>query len=148
MYEIIKEQIENADYKLEEMLDKIYVLYGKDKLSKEQMEELENYAREKAKAENSYAPLQEQIENIYNELANIKSRLDNLENGQAEEPTEPVEEYPEYVAPSGAHDTYNIGDKITYNGKKYVCKMDGCVWSPDVYPSTWQEVTGESEVEE
>ena len=116
MYEIVKETIENTDYKLEEMLDKIYVLYTKDKLSKEQMEELEALAREKALAENSYAPLQEQIEDIYSELADIKSRLNNLE-GQ-EEPTEPVEEYPEYVAPSGAHDAYNAGDKITYNGKK------------------------------
>ena len=138
MYEIIKEQIENADYKLEEMLDKIYVLYGKDKLTKEEMEELEALAREKALAENSYAPLQEQIEDIYSELADIKSRLNNLE-GQ-EEPTEPVEEYPEYVAPSGAHDAYNAGDKITYNGKKYICKMNSCVWSPDVYPQGWEEV--------
>lgn len=138
MYEIVKETIENTDYKLEEMLDKIYVLYTKDKLSKEQMEELEALAREKALAENSYAPLQEQIEDIYSELADIKSRLNNLE-GQ-EEPTEPVEEYPEYVAPSGAHDAYNAGDKITYNGKKYICKMNSCVWSPDVYPQGWEEV--------
>ena len=35
------------------------------------------------------------------------------------------------------------GDKITYNGKKYVCKMDGCVWNPDTYPAGWQEVVEE-----
>lgn len=24
--------------------------------------------------------------------------------------------------------------------KKYICKIDGCVWSPDAYPSAWEEV--------
>ena len=38
MYEILKETIENTNYKLEEMLDKIYVLYAKNKLSKEEMD--------------------------------------------------------------------------------------------------------------
>ena len=59
MYKLIKEQIENDDYKLEAMLDKIYTLYAKNKLTKEKMEELETYAREKANPKNSYAPLQE-----------------------------------------------------------------------------------------
>lgn len=47
-----------------------------------------------------------------------------------------VDEYPEWVQPTGAHDAYNIGDKVTYNGKKYVCKSDGNVYAPDVYG--WQ----------
>ena len=76
-----------------------------------------------------------------------KVRLDNLENqGTGEEPTEPVEEYPEYVQPTGAHDAYNTGDKITYNGKKYICKINGCVWDPDTYPAGWEEVV-EDEIE-
>ena len=41
----------------------------------------------------------------------------------------------------GAHDAYKIGDKITYNGQHYICKMDGCVWTPDAYTAGWQEVT-------
>lgn len=82
-------------------------------------------------------------------LYKIKSRLNALEG--TEEPTEPVEEYPEYKQPQGAHDAYNTGDKITYNGKKYVCKMDGYVWNPDTYPVGWEEVVEdkeESEVQE
>lgn len=50
-----------------------------------------------------------------------------------------VDEYPEWVQPTGAHDAYNTGDKVTYNGKKYVCKSDGNVYAPDVYG--WDEVT-------
>ena len=26
-----------------------------------------------------------------------------------------------------------------FNGKKYVCKLDNCVWSPSEYPSAWEE---------
>lgn len=51
-----------------------------------------------------------------------------------------VEEYPEYVAPSGAQDAYNEGDKITFKGKHYVCRIDGTVFSPAEYPQAWEEV--------
>lgn len=150
MYEIIKSVIESKDYELKDILYKINKMWIESAITEEQKAELDNLARENAKAENSYAPLQEQIENIYSELANIKSRLNNLEQEGQEEPTEPseIDEYPEYIQPTGAHDAYHVGDKITYNGKKYVCKMDGCVWNPDTYPDAWEEVTEESEVEE
>lgn len=47
------------------------------------------------------------------------------------------DEWPEFVKPTGAHDAYNTGDKVTYNGKHYICAMDSCVYSPDEYPSGW-----------
>ena len=43
-----------------------------------------------------------------------------------------IEEYPEWVQPTGAHDAYNIGDKVTYNGNRYVCAVNGNVYAPDV----------------
>lgn len=46
-------------------------------------------------------------------------------------------EWPEFVKPTGAHDAYNIGDKVTYNGKHYICAMNACVYSPDEYPAGW-----------
>ena len=140
MYEIIKSVIESKDYELKDILYKINKMWIESAITEDEKTELDNLARENAKAENSYAPLQEQIEDIYNELANIKSRLDNLEG--TEEPTEPEpkDEYPDYIQPTGAHDAYNTGGKITYNGKKYVCKINSCVWNPDTYPQGWQEV--------
>ena len=38
----------------------------------------------------------------------------------------------------------NIGDKITYNGKKYTCKINGCVWDPTTYPAAWEKVVEET----
>ena len=44
-----------------------------------------------------------------------------------------IDEYPEWVQPTGAHDAYNTGDKVSYNGKRYVCTIDGNAYAPDVY---------------
>lgn len=44
-----------------------------------------------------------------------------------------IEEYPEWVQPTGAHDAYNKGDKVSYNGKRYVSTADANVYAPDVY---------------
>lgn len=62
-----------------------------------------------------------------------------LEGGEPETP----EEWPEYVQPTGAHDAYQAGDKITYNGQHYVCLMDGCVWTPDAYPRRLERGVGQ-----
>ena len=134
MYKIIKSVIDSKDFKLEDILYKINKMYIEDKISEEEKSELDNLARSKAKAENSY-DIQKQLDSIF-------ARLEALENKNitTEEPAEPVDEYPEYIQPTGAHDSYTNGDKITYNGKKYVCIIGNCVWSPDTYPQGWQEI--------
>lgn len=50
-----------------------------------------------------------------------------------------LDEWPDYVQPSGAHDAYNTGDKVTFEGVHYVCRIDGCVWSPTAYPAGWEK---------
>ena len=49
-----------------------------------------------------------------------------------------IEEWPEYVTPSSAN-PYMTGDKVTFNGKHYICVMDNTVWSPSEYPTAWEE---------
>lgn len=150
MYDSIKDVINSKDYELRDMLKKINTVWVKGMITDEQMEELEELARTNAIAENSYASLKEQVENIYSELDSIKSRLATLEStkeGSETEPTEPTEpdEYPPYKQPTGAHDCYNTGAKITFKGEKYTCLIDGCVWSPEEYPAGWKKETVESE---
>ena len=144
MYENLKDLINGKDFELKDILYKINIVWTKSYITKEQMEELEELARQNAVPENSYASLQEQINNTNSRIDKLEERIAKLENtGETEEPTEPTEpeeEYPEYKQPTGAHDAYKTGDKITYNGKKYICKMDGCVWNPDTYPAGWEEL--------
>lgn len=139
MYEIFKNALK-GQYELVDMLNKIAEYYIKGNLSKEEKEELEDEARNNVNPENSYAPLETQLNEVFKRIKSLEGRVSILEGNNPEEPSEPVEEYPEYVKPTGAHDAYKIGDKITYNGKHYECIFDGCVWNPEEYPQGWKEV--------
>ena len=142
MYEIFKNVLK-GDYELVDMLNKIAEYYIKGNLSKEEKEELEDEARNNASPENSYAPIMEQLNEAFKRIEALESDVKELKDESTDELSEPVEEYPEYVKPTGAHDAYTIGDKITYNGKHYECIFDGCVWNPEEYPQGWEEVVSE-----
>lgn len=132
MFNIFKNVIETSDFELRDILNKIEENYIKSNISKEEKTELEEMARKHAKTENSYASLQSQIDDL-------AARITALE-GQSEIGLEPTDEYPEYKQPTGSHDAYKIGDKISFQGHKYECILDKCVWTPIEYPSGWKEV--------
>ena len=46
----------------------------------------------------------------------------------------------EFVQPTGAHDAYNLGDRVTFSGRVYESIINGNFWSPDVYPDGWTEI--------
>lgn len=50
-----------------------------------------------------------------------------------------LDEWPEFVQPTGAHDAYKKGDKVTFEGKHYISLIDGNVYSPAAYPAGWAE---------
>ncbi len=39
----------------------------------------------------------------------------------------------EWVQPTGAHDAYNTGDRVTYNGDVWICTENNNVYAPGVY---------------
>ena len=45
----------------------------------------------------------------------------------------------EWVQPTGAHDVYNLGDCVTFNGDEYISLINNNSWSPIVYPQGWQK---------
>lgn len=49
--------------------------------------------------------------------------------------------YSLWSQPAGAHDAYNQGDIVDYNGTLYKSLMDGNVWSPEAYPQGWEVVS-------
>lgn len=48
--------------------------------------------------------------------------------------------YPVWSKPTGAHDAYNVGDIVDYNGTLYKSLINGNVYSPDEYPTGWQKL--------
>ena len=138
MYQTIKSVIGTGRYELNDMLRKIDTLWVQGDLSDEQRTELTDLARENADPAASYAPLQDQINQAFTQIKALSARVEKLEAGEVQEPAPEPEEWPEWVQPTGAHDCYNTGDKVTYNGQHYVSKIDGNVWSPDAYPQGWE----------
>lgn len=54
-----------------------------------------------------------------------------------------VVDIPVWVQPTGAHDAYNIGDKVhfpTINDPVYESLINANVWSPAVYAAGWRKV--------
>lgn len=47
--------------------------------------------------------------------------------------------YPIWQQPTGAHDAYNKGDIVEYNGELYISLIDGNTYSPDSYPDGWEK---------
>ena len=75
MFEIVKNVILSKSYKLEDMLNKINILWVEGSISDEEKTSLISLARENALAENSYKPLQEQIDKAFEEIDTLKEKL-------------------------------------------------------------------------
>lgn len=136
MYEIILNVIKNQNYKLEDILRKIETMWIESKINDEQKDELIEKARENAIPENSYVTINETVERLIVDVEDLKKRVLILEGNSSEQ----EEEYPEFVQPTGSHDCYNKGDKVTFKEKRYICQIDNCVWDPETYPAGWEEV--------
>ena len=49
-----------------------------------------------------------------------------------------LEEWPEWIQPTGSHDAYAKDAKVTHNEKKWISDVDANVWEPGGYG--WTEV--------
>ena len=100
MYDVIKNVIESGRYELTDMLKKFDTIWLQGGITEEQKNELVQLARKNADPENSYAPLQNQIDTLYENMTemgktilDLVKRVGELEN----KPVEPElpEEYPD-----------------------------------------------------
>jgi hypothetical protein len=136
VYQIIKDVLTSGRYELADMLTKIDTIWLQGDLDDDQRTELVQLARTNADPEQSYAPISAQLTALADRIKALETRVTALE-GDSTEP-EP-EEWPAWVQPTGAHDAYNTGDKVTFEGRHYISRIDGNVWSPAVYPDGWEE---------
>lgn len=139
MFETFQALINAGGYDLADLTERIKTLYAMGELTDEEMKQLLEQAQTNAKPDDSYAPLADRVKAIEEWETTVEERLSKLESGSSTDPEKPGDKWPEYKQPTGAHDAYRVGDKITYNGKHYTCVVDGCVWTPDAYPQGWRE---------
>ena len=60
------------------------------------------------------------------------------EGGESSGDDDPYKDVKDFVQPTGAHDAYNVGDRVKYNGHVYESTMAGNTYSPDAYPQGWK----------
>lgn len=131
MKSIFENVIRRGNYDLTALLKRIDTYHVEGKLSDSDRDELYMIARQTPEAQYDYHA---EIEKLWAAIRDLRAgqSADNSQDPSADE-------YPEFVQPTGAHDAYHTGAKVTYNGDRYVCKMDNCVWSPGVLPGAWDK---------
>lgn len=126
MYKIIKSVIENRDYELSDIIEKIEFRWINGDISSDEKTQLIQMAREYAAPEKSI--------DILSVINGLEERIRALEeNGNTG-----ASSADEFVAGK----IYYTGDIITFNGKSYICiAPEGavCVWSPNDYPAYWKQ---------
>lgn len=73
----------------------------------------------------------------------VPAMMEKVEDEGGEEL--PSEEYPEWVQPTGAHDAYAQGAKVSHNGKKWTSDISANVYELGVYG--WTEILEEEVTE-
>lgn len=129
MKRIFENVIKNGGYDLEKLLAKIDTFFIESKLAAEERDELYELARFKPEAQYD---IKSEIEKLWVAVKALQNSTTTDEDATTE--------VKDFVQPTGAHDAYNKGDKVLFDGKVYVSTIDGNVWSPSVYPNGWEIV--------
>ena len=127
MKEMFEQVIQLGNYDLKTLLDRIDQYHIEGRLTDEERLDLIMQARKGAETEYDYAG---EIDALW---AAVRALQQNVSP-----PTE-EDEWPEFVQPTGAGTAYQVGDKITFRGERYICVLAHCVWSPADYPSGWEK---------
>lgn len=121
----------NGAFDLGEMLNRINTHHIAGNLTDADRNELISLARSKA---DPFASV-----DVMAKLADLEDRVRTLENAKVDPPAggSTNNDADEYIPGKW----YYKGDKVSYNGKIYVCcAPDGavCTWNPDEYPAYWE----------
>lgn len=149
MYNMIKEVIHARGYNLAEMTNKIEKRCLENRISEEERDELLALANQNAMPENEKAPLQRQIDVLFEnllemaaEIKDLKERLLKVEGGEVV--PEEKEEYPKWQKWDGIGPIpYQTGSKCAHNGSNYVSQVNNNIWepgAPGVYENIWKKV--------
>lgn len=158
MYEIFKNVIDSKEYSLDDILKKIDTKWVQSRLTDEQRDELILLAQTNADPIQSNAPLQKQIEDISKKQIALEDTVEKLsatvqkiketvEGGGTvvPDPEPPItEEYPVWEPYNGIPPVpYQVGSKVTHDGKKWESMVPNNVWEPGAFgvdQNIWKEV--------
>lgn len=129
---IFHSTISRGGFDLAAMLQRIDEYHISGRLTDADREELQAAARHKA---SPGMDVNAEIQRLWAAVGDLRKAVADLA-GEPEGSGAPA-----FVQPTGAHDAYFAGARVTYNGTVYECIAPegvACVWSPDVMPDHWR----------
>lgn len=142
MFQAFQTIINAGGYDLADLTERIKTLYAMGELTGEEMKRLLDSAAANADQDAMLPDVPERVGALETRIAAVEERVGKLEAGGVEpgDPEEPADEWPEWVRPTSKDTQYNKGDKVTFNGRHYVCRKNNVSASPDEDPKRWQPV--------
>lgn len=132
MFNIIKDEINKNEFKLEDILYKINKLWVENRLTESERDELKNLATDKVNIENEYPDLQNQIKSLGLTVENLIARVSILE-GEPLEPPTTVKGWQQWNGlPHGAGGVgiYALGEHIIRESVEYESMINDNVYDP------------------
>ena len=129
MKTIFESAIRKGGFDLSAMLERIDEYHIRGRLTASERDALAAQARSAADAGADM--------DVSGEIQRLWAAVRTLQAGQEGS----AGEAPAFRQPSGAHDAYFAGDRITFGSHVYTCTAPqgvACVWSPDVMPDFCQ----------
>ena len=140
MFETFQTIINAGDYDLADLSERIKTLYAMGELTEDEMTQLLDSAAANANQDAMLPDMSERVGALETRIAAVEERVGKLEAGGVEpgEPEKPADEWPEWVRPVSKDTQYHKGDKVTFNGRHYVCVKNNVSSSPDEDQKSWQ----------
>ena len=142
MFETVQTIINVGGYDLTDLTQRIKTLYAMGELTEDEMKQLLDSAAANANQDAMLPDMSERVGALETRIAAVEERVGKLEAGGVEpgEPEEPVDEWPEWVRPTSKDTQYNKGDKVTFNGRHYMCVKNNVSSNPDEDKKSWRLV--------
>lgn len=142
MFETFQTIINAGGYDLTDLTQRIKTLYALGELSEDEMTQLLDSAAANANQDAMLPDVSERVGALETRIAAVEERVGKLEAGGVEsgEPEQSVDEWPEWVRPTSKDTQYHKDDKVTFNGRHYICVKNNVSSSPDEDKKSWRLV--------
>lgn len=142
MFATFQTIINAGGYDLADIIERIKTLYAMGELTEDEMKQLLDSAAANADQDAMLPDVSERVGALETRIAAVEARVGKLETPGVEpgEPEEPADEWPQWVRPTSKDTQYHKGDKVTFNGRHYMCVKNNVSSSPDEDPKRWQLV--------
>lgn len=148
MYSIIKNIIQNGNFRVNDLTTKIDTLWAESKLTDEERDELVQMMTDHLNPATEAPELAERVNQLEDRVDALEAAVKELQGGEVEEPDPEQVVIPQWKAWDGVSSDYQYGDVVQHNNLYYVDVLQGMqnTWEPGsvgVDNRYWKQVSQE-----